>query len=61
MRPTLYLEQRVGIVKEALNTESLEFADLLPKGEQARFNAWIRELMDVCLGYPRPTPNQEKP
>lgn len=49
---TLYLEERIAIVRKALNEQSLRFQDELPEDLQQEFHTYVLDLLNVLGGDP---------
>lgn len=50
MKNRLYLEQRISIVREALNGKSISYQDALPAAIQQEFKQYILDMMSVLDG-----------
>lgn len=52
MSNPLYLEQRISIVRRALNEQSLQFQEKLPKDLQEAFHQYVLNMIAVLGGDP---------
>ena len=64
MKKSLYLEQRIALVREKLNGETWLFKDKLPPSEQRRFHQFITDCLNVLDGFDfsqEPSSSSSKP
>lgn len=47
----LFLEERISIVRNALNTRTLEFQDLLPASHRVAFHQFVLDCMNALDGF----------
>ncbi len=47
----LYLEERIAIVRKALNEQTIRFAEKLPEDSQVEFNQFILDLIATLDGW----------